>query len=181
MSTTECQCTAVNELSGDLCEPCTKEYNRTVLKRPVVKFKKLRSGAEIPKYQTAGASGMDLVFCPENDVGVLICPNGMSGVYSLATGLAMEIPPGYEAQVRPRSGLAAKYGIMVVNSPGSIDSDYRGEIKVLLTSIKHEFYISPGDRIAQLVIAPVAQAEVEEVEELGSTERGAGGFGSTGK
>jgi dUTP pyrophosphatase len=98
------------------------------------------------------------------------------------TGWALEIAPGYEAQVRPRSGLAIKHGVTVVNAPGTIDSDYRGELVVLLVNLGREpFVIQPGDRVAQLVIAPVTQAQVVEVEALSVTDRGAGGFGSTGR
>ena len=99
----------------------------------------------------------------------------------IPTGIAIEIPPGFEAQVRPRSGLAIKHGITLLNAPGTIDADYRGEIKVILINLGHEeFLINRGDRIAQLVICPVIRVELEEVEELSNTERSDGGFGSTG-
>lgn len=147
--------------------------------QPQVKFKRLRPNAVLPKYQTPGAAGMDLHACFEGDVkGVHLM---VDMVLAIPTGLAIEVPPGYEAQVRPRSGLAAKEHITVLNTPGTIDSDYRGEVKVLLINYgPKDRWFENGDRIAQLVIAPVAQAEVVEVAELSDTVRGAGGFGSTG-
>lgn len=139
-----------------------------------VKFRRLSPNAEIPVYQTAGAVGMDLCSCME-----LRIPPGC--FRAIPTGLALELPPGLEAQVRPRSGLAAKYGITVLNAPGTIDSDYRGEIKAILINHGGEsFIIKIGDRIAQLVFAPVTIATLEEADELDSTDRGAGGLGSTG-
>jgi dUTP pyrophosphatase len=131
-------------------------------------------GLDLPGYATSGAAGMD-VLAAEN---VTIRPGQR---HAVATGLAVAIPQGYEIQVRPRSGLALKHGITVPNTPGTIDSDYRGEVKVIL--INHgadDFAIQRGDRIAQLVLAPVTQAAWEEVEDLDETARGAGGFGSTG-
>ena len=131
-------------------------------------------GLDLPAYATSGAAGMD-VLAAEN---VTIRPGQR---HAVATGLAVAIPQGYEIQVRPRSGLALKHGITVPNTPGTIDSDYRGELKVIL--INHgadDFAIQRGDRIAQLVLAPVTQAAWEEVEDLDETARGAGGFGSTG-
>ena len=131
--------------------------------------------ATIPNYQTEEASGFDLHSIED----IILKPNERK---LIGTGLAFEIPKGYEIQIRPRSGLAYKYGISVLNSPGTIDSDYRGEIKVLL--INHsdtDFEIKIGERIAQGVIQKVIQAKFEEVEELNKTARGAGGFGSTGK
>ena len=131
-------------------------------------------GLPVPAYATAGAAGMDVVAAEELDL--------MPGQrYAVATGFAMAIPDGYEVQVRPRSGLALKHGITVPNTPGTIDSDYRGELKVIL--INHgdtPFPIRRGDRIAQLVAAPVQRADFAEVDDLDATERGAGGFGSTG-
>lgn len=142
--------------------------------RPTVRFKKLSPNAVIPRYQTDGAAGLDLVAC-----GSMLLDS--KSVIVVPTGLAIELPPGYEAQVRSRSGLSAK-GIVVGNSPGTIDEDYRGEIKVILHNHRGSSYeISEGDRIAQLVITRVAQAEVVEAVELSETERGAGGLGSTGK
>jgi len=140
-----------------------------------LKIKKLNPEAIILAYQTKEAAGFDL----HSIENVILKPGERK---LIGTGLAFEIEFGYEVQIRPRSGLAYKHGITVLNSPGTIDSDYRGEIKVLL--INHsdeEFEIKKGDRIAQAVVAPVIQAEIIEVEELSSTERGEGGFGSTGK
>jgi dUTP pyrophosphatase len=131
-------------------------------------------GLELPAYATTGAAGMDVVAAEE----VTIPPGGR---HAVATGLALAIPPGFEVQVRPRSGLALKHGITVPNTPGTIDSDYRGELKVIL--INHgakPFPIQRGDRVAQLVLAPVTRAVWDEVAELDETARGAGGFGSTG-
>lgn len=131
-------------------------------------------GLALPTYATDGAAGMDVVAAED----VMIAPGGR---HAVATGLAMAIPHGYEIQVRPRSGLALKYGITVPNTPGTIDSDYRGELKVIL--INHgtdSFAIRRGDRIAQLVLAPVTRATWLHVDELDTTERGEGGFGSTG-
>ena len=131
-------------------------------------------GLPLPAYATAGAAGMDVMSAED----VTIAPGAR---HAVATGLALAIPQGYEIQVRPRSGLAFKHGITVPNTPGTIDSDYRGELKVLL--INHgteDFTIARGDRVAQLVLAPVVQAAWAEVDELDATARGAGGFGSTG-
>lgn len=131
-------------------------------------------GLDLPRYATGGAAGMDVVSAED----VTIAPGAR---HAVATGLAMAIPPGYEIQVRPRSGLALKHGITVPNTPGTIDSDYRGELKVILINHGSEpFPIARGDRVAQLVLAPVTQAAWREVAELDETERGAGGFGSTG-
>jgi dUTP pyrophosphatase len=131
-------------------------------------------GLPLPRYASAQAAGLDIVAAQ----ALAIEPGAVALV---ATGFAMAIPQGYEVQVRPRSGLAAKHGVTVLNAPGTIDSDYRGEVKVIL--INHgaqAFSIARGDRVAQLVPAAVAQAECEEVAHLDETERGAGGFGSTG-
>ena len=131
-------------------------------------------GLDLPAYATDGAAGMDVV-AAEN---VILRP-GMR--HAVATGFAMAIPAGYEIQVRPRSGLALKSGIMVPNTPGTVDSDYRGEVKVILIHLSEDnFPIQRGDRIAQLVLAPVTLAQWQEVDELDETERGEGGFGSTG-
>jgi dUTP pyrophosphatase len=131
-------------------------------------------GLDLPAYATAGAAGMDVVSAED----VTIAPGGR---HAVATGLAMAIPPGFEIQVRPRSGLALKHGITVPNTPGTIDSDYRGELKVILINHGAEpFAIQRGDRVAQLVLAPVTRASWLAVEELDETERGEGGFGSTG-
>lgn len=131
-------------------------------------------GLPLPAYATAGAAGMDIVAAED----VVIAPGAR---YPVATGLCVAIPHGYEIQVRPRSGLALKHGITVPNTPGTIDSDYRGELKVLL--INHgaqDFAIARGDRVAQLVLAPVVQGNWLEVDTLDDTARGEGGFGSTG-
>ena len=131
-------------------------------------------GLELPAYATAGAAGMDVLAAEH----VTLAPGTR---HAVATGFAVAIPPGYEIQVRPRSGLALKHGISVPNTPGTIDSDYRGELKVIL--INHgpdAFTIARGDRVAQLVLAPVTLAAWDEVAELDETVRGTGGFGSTG-
>jgi len=140
-----------------------------------LKVKKLNTNAQIPAYQTAEAAGFDL----HSTEDIIIAPGERK---LIGTGLAFEIPIGYEIQIRPRSGLAYKHGITVLNTPGTIDSDYRGEIKVLLINHSNEnFEIKIGERIAQAVIKEVIQATFEEVNELNETARGAGGFGSTGK
>ncbi len=131
-------------------------------------------GLPVPAYATEHAAGMDVVAAED----VIIVPGGR---HAVATGFAMAIPDGYEVQVRPRSGLALKHGISLPNTPGTIDADYRGELKVILINLGAEpFVISRGDRIAQLVAAPVQVARFAEVEELDETVRGSGGFGSTG-
>ncbi|MEY4054743.1 MAG: hypothetical protein RL519_78 [Pseudomonadota bacterium] len=131
-------------------------------------------GLDLPAYATAGAAGMDVVSAED----VTIAPGAR---HAVATGLAMAIPEGFEIQVRPRSGLALKHGITVPNTPGTIDSDYRGELKVILINHGSEdFAIRRGDRVAQLVLAPVTRASWLEVETLDETARGTGGFGSTG-
>jgi dUTP pyrophosphatase len=143
---------------------------------PRVRFQRLRPGALVPKYMSAGAAGLDLAAAP--DAPIEIAPGARAAV---PTGLAFEIPPGFEGQVRPRSGLARKLGITLPNAPGTIDSDYRGEVLVLLMNLGTEpFVVNPGDRIAQLVIAPVVTVELEEADALGTTVRGGGGFGHTG-
>ena len=140
-------------------------------------IKKINSKVKIPKYETDGASGMDLVAFL--DKPVLIMP-GKSEL--VPTGLSIAIPDNTEVQIRPRSGLAAKKNISVLNTPGTIDSDYRGEIKVILYNHGSEkFTVNDGDRIAQMVLVPVIKADFEEVESLPITLRGDGGFGSTGK
>lgn len=131
-------------------------------------------GLDLPAYATDGAAGMDIVAAED----ITLRPGAR---HAVATGFAVAIPPGYEIQVRPRSGLALKHGITVPNTPGTIDSDYRGELKVIL--INHsdaDFPIRRGDRVAQLVLSPVTVAGWEEVEDLDATARGSGGFGSTG-
>ena len=141
-----------------------------------VRVKRLEhgEGLELPLYATDGAAGMDVLSAED----VTLAP-GMR--HAVATGLAVAIPPGYEIQVRPRSGLALKHGVSVPNTPGTIDSDYRGEVKVILINFGAEpFEIRRGDRVAQLVLAPVTRGRWAVVDELDETERGAGGFGSTG-
>ncbi|MBI1260138.1 MAG: dUTP diphosphatase [Rhizobiales bacterium] len=135
-------------------------------------------GLALPRYETEGAAGMDLLAAVDVHEPFDLLP----GKYAMVpTGLAMAIPIGFEAQIRPRSGLAAKHGVTVLNSPGTIDSDYRGEIKVILINHGAEaFTIERGSRIAQMVIAPVTQATLNEVDQLNETTRGTGGFGSTG-
>lgn len=131
-------------------------------------------GLDLPRYATEGAAGMDVLSAED----VTIAPGAR---HAVATGLSVAIPAGYEIQVRPRSGLALKHGISAPNAPGTIDSDYRGEVKVILINHGAEpFAIGRGDRVAQLVLAPVTQAAWDEVETLDETARGAGGFGSTG-
>ena len=131
-------------------------------------------GLELPRYATTGSAGMDVLSAEP-----LSLKPGQR--HAVATGLALAIPAGFEIQVRPRSGLALKHGITVPNTPGTIDSDYRGELKIILINLGDEsFAIERGDRIAQLVLAPVVQAAWSEVEELDETTRGDGGFGSTG-
>ncbi|MBB4009539.1 dUTP pyrophosphatase [Rhizobium taibaishanense] len=135
-------------------------------------------GIDLPAYETAGAAGMDLRAALEEIEPLVLAPGERALV---PTGFIFEIPEGFEAQIRPRSGLAFKNGITCLNTPGTIDSDYRGEVKVLLINLGHEdFTVSRGMRIAQMVIAPVTQAQVIEVTETSETTRGAGGFGSTG-
>jgi dUTP pyrophosphatase len=135
-------------------------------------------GIPLPAYETALAAGMDLRAAVPDHEPLILKPMARAMV---PTGLAFAVPAGFEAQVRPRSGLAAKAGITCLNTPGTIDADYRGEVKVILINLGEEdFVIRRGDRIAQLVIAPVASASWMEVESLDATARGAGGFGSTG-
>ena len=145
---------------------------------PIVQIKRLPhgEGLDLPRYETALAAGCDVRAAVDAPLTL-----GPGERFMVPTGIAIALPPGWEAQMRPRSGLAAKYGISCVNSPGTIDADYRGELKVIL--INHgaeDFVINRGDRIGQMVIAPVFQAQFHEVAELDETERGAGGFGSTG-
>ena len=149
---------------------------------PLIKVKKLESfdpSIALPSYESSQAAGADIRACLE-DGEALVIPPGERVL--IPTGLAFEIEPGYEVQVRPRSGLSLKTHLLVVNSPGTIDADYRGEVKVIMGNFgKLPEVIEHGDRIAQIVVAPVCQASFELVGELGSTERGEGGFGSTGR
>jgi dUTP pyrophosphatase len=139
-----------------------------------IRFKRLDPQAALPEYATPGAAGMDIRASVE--VGL-----GQGQWAAVGTGLSVEIPPGFEIQVRPRSGLAAKFGVTVLNAPGTIDSDYRGEIKVILINLgPQEFAVKKGDRIAQLVVARVPAVAIEDVDQLSDTARGTGGLGSTG-
>lgn len=147
---------------------------------PVIDIVRLAHNPDLPlpAYETSGAAGMDLRAAVPADSPMTLHPGARVAV---PTGLAFALPGGFEAQVRPRSGLALKSGITVANAPGTIDADYRGEVKVLLINLGEEdFVIRRGDRIAQLVIAPVVQTGWREVGSLDATDRGAGGFGSTG-
>jgi len=142
-----------------------------------VLVKKLNPKAELPKYKTEGSSGMDLMALIENPIKIKPQNSAL-----IPTGLSIAIPEDTEIQIRPRSGLAAKSSISVLNTPGTIDSDYRGELKIILFNHgKEEFTVKNNDRIAQMILMPVMKAEFEEVEELPKTVRGSGGFGSTGK
>jgi dUTP pyrophosphatase len=133
------------------------------------------AGLPLPAYATPGAAGMDVVSAED----VTIAPGAR---HAVATGVAMAIPDGYEVQVRPRSGLALKHGVTCLNTPGTIDSDYRGEVKVILANLgADDFIVRRGERIAQLVPAPVLRATLDECDSLDETSRGAGGFGSTGR
>ncbi len=135
------------------------------------------NGLELPKYATEGSAGMDIYAAVENEIKI----PSMETVL-IPTGFSLEIPKGYEAQIRPRSGLALKHNIGILNSPGTIDSDYRGEVKILLTNFgKKEFVVQRGERIAQMVIAQYAKVVWNEAENLNTTPRGEGGFGHTGK
>lgn len=146
------------------------------LDRVEVQVKRLNNGAglPLPNYASDGAAGMDI--CAAEGLVLKIGKR-----HAVATGFAFAIPHGYEVQVRPRSGLALKHGITCLNTPGTVDSDYRGEVKVILANLgDEEFTIERGDRIAQLVVAPVTHAAMLEVDALDDTARGSGGFGSTG-
>lgn len=135
-------------------------------------------GLSLPAYQSAAASGMDLLAAIDEEKGVLLAPGERA---TIPTGIAIALPQGYEAQVRPRSGLAQRHGVTVLNAPGTVDADYRGEIKVLLVNLGSEpVAVGRGERIAQLVIQPVTRGILVEVDTLDLTARGASGFGSTG-
>jgi dUTP pyrophosphatase len=143
----------------------------------LVKVKKKDERVSVPRYESSGAAGMDLkAFI---DAEITIPPLGRA---KIPTGLFIEVPSGYEAQVRPRSGLAARHGVTLLNSPGTIDSDYRGELEVILVNLGAEpFTLKNGDRIAQMVISPVIRSVLCETDSLSETGRGSGGFGSTGR
>lgn len=147
-----------------------------------VKITRLDAEVSLPKYQTAGAAGCDLeAFAPGLKKNGIIARIASGERALIGTGIAIELPVGFEAQIRPRSGNAVKHGVTVLNAPGTIDSDYRGEIKVVLfNSSRQEFTVRQGDRIAQMVVSPVVQAVFTETEILTDTERGKNGFGSTG-
>ena len=136
------------------------------------------AGLPLPRYETAGAAGMDLMAANAADAPIVLEPFGRA---LIPTGLVFQLEPGFEAQVRPRSGLAFKHGVTVLNAPGTVDADYRGEVQVLLVNLGQEaFSITRGMRIAQMVIAPVMVVEPVEVGQVDETDRAAGGFGSTG-
>ncbi|MBL8757057.1 MAG: dUTP diphosphatase [Phycisphaerae bacterium] len=146
---------------------------------PLLRLRALSGRAVLPAYQTADSAGLDLAAClPEDRPTVVIEPGAIA---LIPCGFAMALPRGFEGQVRPRSGLASKHGVTLPNAPGTIDADYRGEVKVPLINLgRQAFVVEHGMRIAQMVVAPVLHAEVEVVESLEETGRGAGGFGSTG-
>ena len=147
------------------------------MNRPVLSIKRLNDLATLPAYQSAEAAGMDLHAAIEQ--AIVIEPGA---IVFVPLGFAMALPPGFEGQVRPRSGLASRHGITLPNAPGTIDSDYRGEVKIPLVNLGDStFTIEPGMRIAQMIIAPVVQAQLQEVDDLDDSERGEGGFGSTGQ
>src|SRR4030066_204653 len=145
-----------------------------------IKIKRLSTEFDdipIPSYATSGSAGMDVRAAVKDEI--IIEPNSITLV---PTNLSVEIPKGYEIQVRPRSGLAANHSIGILNAPGTIDSDYRGEVKIILMNFgKENFKISAGDRIAQLIVSKIYNAKIEEVDDLNSSKRGDGGFGHTGK
>ncbi len=162
-------------ISNDGTRPIAAQEARCA---PEVLLRRLHPDAVLPTYQTAHAAGMDLSACVPDGRAIEIAPGE---VQMIDLGFAMAIPHGFEAQVRPRSGLGSKFGITLPNAPGTIDSDYRGEIRVPLINHGREvFRVEHGMRIAQMIIAPVAHARIREVDSLDETERGADGFGSTG-
>jgi dUTP pyrophosphatase len=147
---------------------------RRLIQMMKILIKRLHPDAFLPAYKTEGAAGLDV----SSYQWATLAPGAHEAI---ATGIAIQLPPGTEAQIRPRSGLAYKHGVTVLNSPGTVDSDYRGELIILLVNHgRQDFQVKPGDRIAQMVIAQVTLADVVEVAELGTTARGEGGFGSTG-
>ena len=142
-----------------------------------VLIKKLNSKVQLPKYKTDGSSGMDLIAFIESPINIKPQESAL-----IPTGISIAIPKNTEVQIRPRSGLAAKSSMSVLNTPGTIDSDYRGEIKIILFNHgKEEFIINNNDRVAQMILMPIIKAEFQEIEDLPKTVRGSGGFGSTGK
>ncbi len=141
-----------------------------------LKIKRLSPQAIVPEYQSEHASGMDLHAALEESVTIEV-----GDIVKIPCGIAISLPPGHEAQIRPRSGLASNYGLSIPNAPGTVDADFRGEIRVTLVNLgKAPFVVEPKMRIAQMIVAPVARCAIEEVEALDETLRGAGGFGSTG-
>ena len=139
--------------------------------------KKFDKSIKLPIYKTSGSSGMDLVANIKKKITI-----NPGKIAMISTGIAIAIPKNYEVQIRPRSGLAIKKGISVLNTPGTIDSDYRGEIKIILINLgKKSFLVKSGDRIAQMILCPIAKGKLKEVKNLPKTVRGKGGFGSTGK
>ena len=147
---------------------------------PALRLKRLphAEGLPLPAYQTSHAAGLDLVAAVPDAQPLVLAPGSRALV---PTGIVIELPPGYEAQMRPRSGLALKHGVTLLNSPGTIDADYRGELMLILVNHGEEpFAVRRGDRIAQLIVAPVTRVDIEVVEETSGSERGEGGFGSTG-
>lgn len=153
--------------------------SQTPVNQPVLRIKRLDSRALLPEYKSLLAAGLDVAAClPEEQAAITLRPGRIS---LIPTGIAIAIPAGFEAQIRPRSGLASRFGITLPNAPGTIDADYRGQIIVPLINLGPEPYeLTHGTRIAQMIIAPVAHAQVVEVDELDETVRGTGGFGSTG-
>jgi dUTP pyrophosphatase len=150
--------------------------------QPAIELRVMRlphsAGLPLPEYQSALAAGLDLVAAVPADAPIEIAPNNRA---MIPTGIAIALPPGTEGQIRPRSGLAARHGITVLNSPGTIDADYRGELQIILVNISSEiFIVQRGMRIAQLVIAPIIHAKLVESDSLEATKRASGGFGSTG-
>jgi len=155
-------------MSQDTGEPVTLEVMRLHPDRD--------ADLALPRYMTPGSAGLDVVAALEGPV--TFAPLAR---HAIPTGLAVAVPPGYEVQVRPRSGLALRHGLTVLNSPGTVDSDYRGEVRILLVNLgREEVVLRRGERVAQLVVAPVSRARIREVTSLPGTERGAGGFGHTG-
>lgn len=157
--------------------PQQTDASAIALDRPPVRVRRINAAAALPEYKTSHAAGMDLAAClPDGDITI---PPGE--IRMIPCGFAMALPDGYEAQVRPRSGLASRHAITLPNAPGTIDADYRGEVMVpLINHGKADFTVAHHDRIAQMIIAPVARAELTLVDDLDDTERGSGGFGSTG-
>ena len=154
--------------------------SETSSSHPPLRVKLLSARAQVPRYQTLGAAGMDLAACFATDDATIELAPGQ--IRAIPTGLSIAVAPGYEAQVRPRSGLSTKHGVTLPNAPGTIDSDYRGEVLVPLINLGSQpFTVTHGMRIAQMVIAPVAQVRIDVVESLDATDRGVGGFGSTGR